>query len=179
MKPFFDAYFGPFKDKHCYWVGILLLFRVVVLLVFAIVQDPNISLVAVNIAALILLSKTVIGNVYKKRYLSIWENSFFINLIILSLMTLYFRASGGNQAALVYIAVSITFAQFIAIVFYHILRKREVRRVMQRWHMKLSLNRTPDRRRNIDNQQEQEVVARQPTLSVIALHELREPLLTD
>ena len=180
MKPFFDAYFGPFKDKHCYWVGILLLFRVVVLLVFAIVQDPNISLVAVNIAAaLILLSKTVIGNVYKKWYLSIWENSFFINLIILSLMTLYFRASGGNQAALVYIAVSITFAQFIAIVFYHILRKREVRRVMQQWYMKHSLNRTPDRRRNIDNQQEQVVVVRQPTQSIIALHELREPLLTD
>ena len=43
MKPFFDAYIGPFKDKHCYWVGILLLVRVVVLLIFALVQDPNIS----------------------------------------------------------------------------------------------------------------------------------------
>ena len=113
----FDAYLGPFKDKQCYWVGILLLFRVVVLLIFAIVQDPNISLIAGNIAALILLSRTMLGNVYKKRSLSIWENSFFINLIILSLMTLYIRASGGNQAALVYTAVSITFAQFIAIVF--------------------------------------------------------------
>ena len=179
MKPFFDAYFGPFKDKHCYWVGILLLIRVVILLIFAIVQDPNISLVSVNIvAALILLSRTLLGNVYKKRSLSIWENSFFINLIILSLMTLYIRASGGNQAALVYTAVGITFAQFIAIVFYHILTKRELRRVMQQCCMKLSLNRTPNRR-NIDTQQQQEVVARQPTQSVIALHELREPLLTD
>ena len=178
MKPFFDAYFGPLKDKHCYWVGTVLLFRVVVLLTFAVIQDPNISLIAVNIAALILLSRTMLGNVYKKWYLSIWENSFFINLIILSLMTLYIRASGGNQAALVYTAVSITFAQFIAIVFYHIVRKRELRQVMQQWYMKLSPNRTSDRR-NIDNQQDQEVVVRQPTQSVIALHELREPLLTD
>ena len=179
MKPFFDAYFGPFKDKLCYWVGILLLIRVVVLLTFAVIQDPNISLVAVNIAVtLILLSRTMLGDVYKKRSLSIWENSFFLNLIILSLMTLYIQASGGNQAALVYTAVSITFAQFIAIVFYHILRKRELRQVMQRYYMKLSLNRTPDRR-NLDNQQGQEVVIRQPTQSVIALHELREPLLTD
>ena len=108
MKPFFDAYFGPIKDKHCYWVGILLLIRVVVLLIFAIVQDHNISLIAVNIvAALILLSRTATGDVYKKRYLSIWENSFFINLIILSLITLYIRASGGNQAALVYTTVGI------------------------------------------------------------------------
>ena len=180
MKPFFDAYFGPFKDKHCYWVGILLLTRVVVLLMFAIVQDPNITLVAVNIvAALILLSRTAIGDVYKKRYLSILENSFFINLIILSLITLYIRASGGNQAALVYTAVGITFAQFIAIVFYHILMKRELRQVVQQCYMKLSPHRTPDRRRNVDNHQQQEVVVRQPTQSVFALHELREPLLTD
>ena len=132
-----------------------------------------------NIAALILLSRTAIRDVYKKRSLSIWENSFFLKLIILSLMTLYIRASGRNQAALVYPAVGITFAQFIAIVFYHILMKRELRRVMQQCCMKLSLNITPDRRRHSDNQQEQEVVARQPTQSVITLHELRESLLTD
>ena len=178
MKPFFDAYIGPFKDKHWYWVGILLL-RVVVLLIFALVQDPNISLIAVNIAALILLSRIVIGDVYKKQYLSIWENSFFINLIILSLITLYIRAIGGNQAALVHTAVGITFAQFIAIVFYHILMKRELRQVMRRWYVKLRSNRTPDRRGHVINQQEQEVAARLPTQSVIALHELRESLLTD
>ena len=101
MKPFFDAYIGPFKDKHWYWVGILLLLRVVVLLIFALVQDPNISLIAVNIAALILLSRTVIGDVYKKRYLSIWENSFFINLIILINNTIHssnWRKSGRSCA---------------------------------------------------------------------------------
>ena len=153
-------------------------FCVVVLLIFATVQDPNTSLIAVNMAALILLSRMTLGDVYKKRSLSIWENSFIINLIILSLMTLYIRASGGNQAALVYTAVGITFTQFIAIVFYHILRKRELRQVMQRCYMKLSLNKTPDRR-TVDNQQQQEVVVRQPTQSAFALHELRESLLTD
>ena len=150
---------------------------------FAIVQDPNINLVAVNIvAALIPLSKTVIGDVYKKRFLSIWENSFFINLIIFSLLTLYIRASGGNQAALAYTAVGITFAQLIAILFYHFLMKRELRQAVQQWYVKLSSNQAPGRR-HTDNeffcQQEQEIVARQPTQSVIALHELREPLLTD
>ena len=106
-------------------------------------------------------------------------NSFFINLIILSLITLYIRANGGNQAALVYTAVGITFAQFIAVVFYHILMKRELRQVMRWWYVKLRSNKTPDERRHIDNQQQQEVAARQPTQSVIALHELLESLLTD
>ena len=78
MKPFFDAYFGPFKDKLCYWFRILLLIQVILLLTFAIVQYPNVGTVAINIAAALTpLSKTAIEDVYKKQYLSIWENSFF------------------------------------------------------------------------------------------------------
>ena len=34
-KPFFDAYFGQIKPKHHYWVGLLLLVRVVLLVLFA------------------------------------------------------------------------------------------------------------------------------------------------
>ena len=34
LKPFFDAFTGPFKDKHRYWVGALLLARCFLLLVF-------------------------------------------------------------------------------------------------------------------------------------------------
>lgn len=96
-----------------------------ILLTFAVVQDPNISLIAVNITAvLLLLSKAVFGDVYKKQYLSIWENSFFINFILLSLMMLYIRASGGgDQVTLVLIAVGITFSQFITMVLYHIIMK--------------------------------------------------------
>ena len=51
MKPFFGAYFGLFKDKHCYWFGILLLIQVTLLFTFAIVQYLNVSIVAINIAA--------------------------------------------------------------------------------------------------------------------------------
>ena len=56
MKPFFDAYFGLFKDKHCYWFGILLLIQVTLLFTFAIVQYLNVSIVAINIAAAFFLS---------------------------------------------------------------------------------------------------------------------------
>ena len=93
-----------------------------ILLTFAVVQDPNISLIAVNITAvLLLLSKAVFGDLYKKQYLSI---CFFINFILLSLMMLYIRASGGgDQVTLVLIAVGITFSQFITMVLYHIIMK--------------------------------------------------------
>ena len=45
MKPFFDAHFGPFKDKCGYWFGIMLLVWVKIFLAYAITQvNPNIGL---------------------------------------------------------------------------------------------------------------------------------------
>ena len=181
MKPFFDAYFGPYQDKHWHQVGTLLVIRVILLLTFAISQDPNNGLVVTNIAAtLILLSRTVLGNVYKLRYLSMWENSFISNLIVLSLATLYIRSSGGNQAALVYTAVGTTFCQFIAIVFYHL--QMRLRKILQQLHLKFKPNKTLYRRGSQNealDQGQQLQVFRQPTQTIVALHELREPLLTD
>ena len=181
MKPFFDAHFGPFKNKHGYWFGIMLLFRVKLFLVYAITQtNPNIGLlVTAIVGVLVLLRSTVIGNVYKKHYLSILEMSFILNLTLLSLTTLYIRANGGNQAALVYTAAGTAFAQFVAIVFYHVLMKRELRQLIQRWHLKLGPNRTADKKDTESETLNQQEVIRQPTHSIIALHELREPLLTN
>ena len=181
MKPFFDAHFGPFKDKHGYWFGIMLLVRVKLFLVYAITQtNPNIGLlITAIVGVLVLLSSTVVGNVYKKHFLSILENSFILNLTLLSLTTMYIRANGGNQAALVYTAVGTAFVQFVAIVLYHVLIKRELRQLIQRWHSKLSSDRTADKRDNESETLNQQEVIRQPTHSDIALHELREPLLTN
>ena len=122
----------------------------------------------------------MLGNVYKLRYLSMWENSFILNLIVLSLATLYIRSSGGNQAALVYTAVGTTFCQFIAIVFYHL--QMRLRKILQQLHLKFKPNKTLYRRGSQNealDQGQQLQVFRQPTQTIVALHELREPLLTD
>ena len=181
MKPFFDAHFGPFKDKRGYWFGIMLLVRVKLFLVYAITQtNPNTGLlITAIVGVLVLLRSTVIENVYKKHFLSILEMSFILNLTLLSLTTMYIRANGGNQAALVYTAVGTAFAQFVAIVLYHVLMKRELRQLIQRWYSKLGPNRTADTRDTESETLNQQEVIRQPTHSDIALHELREPLLTN
>ena len=44
MKPFFDAYGGPYKDKCRFWTGFLLLVRVVLALVVSLDTKPIISL---------------------------------------------------------------------------------------------------------------------------------------
>ena len=179
LKPFFDAHFGPFKDKLGYWFGIMLLLQVKLFLAYAVTQHPNIGLLITGIVCvLVLLSSTVTGNVYKRHFLSILENTFVLNLTLLSLTTMYIQTNGGNQAALVYTAVGTAFVQFVAIVFYHVLMKRELRQLIQRWYLKFHPNRTANEKTMTCQSLNQQVI-RQPTHSDIALHELHEPLLTN
>ena len=118
-----------------------------------------------------------LGNVYKKHFLLIFENTFILNLTLLSLTTMYIRASGGDQAVLVYTAVGTAFVQFVTIVFYHVLMKRELRQLIQRWYLKLCPKRRAVSRVTDNETLNRQEVIRQPTHSNIALHELREPLL--
>ena len=135
LKPFFDAYFGPLRGNHRYWIGVLLVARGILLLVFGPLNsanDPSMNLLAVVTVVLVLLMYTSnlpygrmdmdggnhfkfwIGSCYKKWYLSLLESSFQCNLAILSAITL----ATGKQAAVVYTLVGITFCQFIGMVLY-------------------------------------------------------------
>ena len=49
LMPLFDAYTGPYKYKHRYWTGFLLLVRVIFLLIFSLNQPNN---PAVNLLAI-------------------------------------------------------------------------------------------------------------------------------
>ena len=141
LKPFFDAYFGPLRGNHRYWVGVLLVARGILLLVFGPLNsanDPSVNLLAVNTVIVLLLMYTSylphghadmdgrshfrfwIGSCYKKWYLSLLESSFLCNLAVLASATFYISLAGGNQAAVVYTSISITVCQFIAIVVYQV-----------------------------------------------------------
>ena len=135
LKPFFDAYFGPLRGNHRYWIGVLLVTRGILLLVFGplnFTNNPSVNLLAVNTVVLILLMYTNnfpsghmdmdggkyvrfwIGSHYKKWHLSLLESSFLFNLAILSAITLAI----GKEAAVVHTSVGITFCQFIGVVIY-------------------------------------------------------------
>ena len=140
LKPFLDAYFGPFRGEHRYWVGVLLVARAVLLLVFGLnsTNDPSVNLLAITTVAVLLLihlpydtHKIVYpngagkhirfwgGSYYKKWYLSLLENSFILNLAMLATGSLYILAAEGDQTVVVYTSVSITFCQFIVIIIFH------------------------------------------------------------
>ena len=126
LKPFTDAYHAPYKAKHRYWPGLLLVLRFVLLLVFALnpQQDTNINLLAILVGAGVLtVWAWASGGVYKNWCLDALEGSFTLNLIILVGATHYVNHSGGNQLAVGYTSVIIALTTFIGILFYHIFQQ--------------------------------------------------------
>ena len=126
LKPFMDSYHAPYKAKHRYWPGLLLVLRFVLLLVFALnfQQDPSINLLAILVGVGVLqLWAWISGGVYTKWYLDVLEGLFALNLIILVGATYHINQSEGNQLAAGYISVSLAFVTFIGILTYHIFQQ--------------------------------------------------------
>jgi len=141
LKPLFDAYFGPFKDKHCYWVGVMLLMRTFLLITYAInpSNTPRLNLFALAITTFALVTYTAtVGKVYKKWYLTLLENSFVFNLGVLALGTLYTNGQGSSHSAVVHTLVGITFLKFVGIVIFHGYTSIKGARVWQDYWQKLS-----------------------------------------
>jgi len=126
LKPFMDSYHAPYKAKHRYWPGLLLVLRFVLLLVFALnyQHDPSINLLAILVGTGVLtVWAWFSGGVYKNWYLDALEGSFVLNLIVLSVATYHVQLSGGDQLAVGYTSVSIALATFIGILAYHIFQQ--------------------------------------------------------
>ena len=123
LKPLIDAYTGPYKDKHRYWTGLLLLVRIVLFLTFSLNTrgSPEINLLAIIATVLLLFMQlAVAGGVYKTLSLNIIEYSSFLNLGILAAAT---TVTTWEQKAVVYTSASIAFALCILIVVFHTFTK--------------------------------------------------------
>ena len=117
-----DMFHGPFKNKHRYWCGLLLVTRFCLFMVFSfnVNGDPSVNILAIAICLIGLLAMFFLFTVYKAWYLNFLEASFTTNLLLLAISTNYVDVlSGGNQNAITYTSVSVSFATFCGIVFYH------------------------------------------------------------
>ena len=125
LKPFLDAYYGPFKTKHHYWVGVLLVVRGVLFVFFAyfFAIEDNVNLLLTIVSSFSL--SALPASVYKMVYLSVLENSFFLNLGVLAAGTFYIRhvvqdsSQDSSQEALVTTSVGFAFLEFCGIITLH------------------------------------------------------------
>ena len=129
LKPFMDSYHAPYKAKHRYWPGLLLMLRFVLFLVFAFEFNPQEDRTSINLLAILVGAGIVVvwawvsGGVYKNWCLDALEGSFVLNLITLSASTMYtYHVSQSErvQLAVGYVSVSIAFATFIGILVFQV-----------------------------------------------------------
>ena len=123
LQPLFDAYTGPYKIKHRYWTGLLLLIRVCLYVVFTFntLGDPQINILATVVAMSSLLAySSVVGGVYKSWILNLINNSFILNLTILSAVSLYGISVDTSIKPVILTSAGIIFVLFAIIVVYHL-----------------------------------------------------------
>ncbi len=126
LKPFFDAYTGPYKSRHRYWTGLLLVARIALLITFSVNQSNNLS---INLLAIITVSVVLLGWlssanwVYNSPLNNFLEIIFLGNLGLTSAAVLFNISNGKSSPAAIYLSTSVAFALFIFIVLYHIYRR--------------------------------------------------------
>ena len=178
LKPLFDAYLGPFKDKHCYWVGVLLLVRIILLIISAVNPNnaPKLNLLAIGGTTLVLLAYTATaGKVYRKKYVSFIENSFLLNLGALAIGTLYTGVNGQGHTAVVHTLVGIAFLQFVGITIFHGYCSIKETRTWRHVTARFTLARCTDEDdRNLNYQPFE---AAQPVRLRMIFNELNEPII--
>jgi len=179
MKPLFDAYVGPYKDKHCYWAGLLLVARAVLILVYALTSlgDPAVNLLANTVVVFSLtVVSLAIGGAYKQWTLTLLEYSFLLNLGILSAATLYTRQGDGNQVTVAYTSVTASLITFAGIFIYHIFTAiKNSRFLKQRQNHLIRMANIPQEN---DSSSDSDTGENKPVqCQVLLFDELREPVL--
>ena len=117
---FIDAYHAPFSPKRRYWVGLLLLARIVHDLVQALTADRSVTLLTTACVALTLVMLKMMNvHTHKNWTIDTLESFFLVQLVVLSLGTYHVGESHGSQMALVTTSTSASFLIFIAITCYH------------------------------------------------------------
>ena len=177
MKPFSDAYGGPYKDKCRFWTGFLLLVRVVLALIVSLDIDIAVSLdMLTSILVVIIFMYFPLKGIYQKLPLVCLEIFFILNLILLS--SINKQAFTNSKVELsTKILVSLAFVVFCCILFYH-MWDRFIKSYLQE-HTRKMFKRQSNILANEDNKIDLQSISSSADMTYSLVPELREPLLDD
>ena len=176
MKPFFDAYGGPYKDKCRFWTGFLLLVRLVLALVVSVDTEATLSLyVLTSILVVINFMYLPLRGVYQQRPLACLELFFILNLILMaSTNEQTFNEKKGE--ALTKVLISLAFVVFCGILIYHVWDRFLKSNLQER--IQKSFKSQSDIPANDDNEIELTTFS-VDNITYSVIPKLREPLLDD
>ena len=198
LKPFLDAFYGPYTSRYRYWPGILLLSRLVILIAFAIYSySPNyilLKLLTISVMSLVLfVSWMVIGKINvvslnEKKPLNYLELFLLLNLSIFAALSSFYTSSGmieESQQGLAVAMVGSVLALSCGIVGYQIFLTVSKFKVVRKL-IPVSIAKRKNTSREPQNPSpKQDDVSTKTTHSLVEITEcstpndqLREPLLT-
>ena len=124
LKPLFDAYTGPYKDRYRFWPGFSLLLLSILFFLFALndLDEPSIKLMLTTIYCFFIFTLAwVFHGVYKRWPLNMIDSFNVLNLGLLSVITNYILLHGYSQnaqMAVINISAGLTFVMFIIVTGY-------------------------------------------------------------
>ena len=123
LSLFVEPYQVPYTPQHRYWTGLLLLARIVIYLTSAVnvSSDPSISLLVTGIVvSFLLFLKGYFGNIYRNWLIGSLEVGCYLNIVLLSFITLFLLNNNGRLLATAYISGLTTLALTLIVLAYHI-----------------------------------------------------------
>ena len=134
MQPFIDAHCGPFKHRHRYWFGLLLVARAVPLLVGTISStnsEINTILSTIVVVGFLFILQS---RVYRKLYVSVSESIFLTNLLLLAGSNLYTLSIGSDQQGVfMSVLVGFAFLHFLTIAIFSTARHFKIACGLRQW----------------------------------------------
>ena len=137
LNAFIATHHVPHNNKFRYWTGLLLLVRVVLYITASVTvssNPQNLSLIMAFLIGGLVLFKGIFGlRVYKNSFVDVIDYFLHLNLLILSVFSLYdFEVNMSMQTAVAYTSTIITFILLIGAICYHvalIVKKKKKRSV--------------------------------------------------
>ena len=117
LKPFWDAYLGPYKDKFYFWNGLQLLMRAIFFGLSSLDKNTNLTAGAVLLGILGGITGAI--SPFKNKYKNFQELVFIFNLQGLYIMSLYNRSS--VDMTIINTMITMAAVHFIFIITYHII----------------------------------------------------------
>lgn len=130
LKPFMDAYAGPFKDKYRFWFGLRLLVLAAMCLTYAVVgtDDPVLALAIQLLFLFLFMLLQAYVKPFRNPFINATDLFFMINFFVLILYIIrayqYSIEARDSKELIIVVMVflSMAFAHFALIIISHILR---------------------------------------------------------
>ena len=180
LKPWYDAYGGPYKDEYRAWTGVLLLARCVLAVFSAVKNNPFMNLSVLAWFLFLIISILSLVQVYKSRFLNVLEMMYLVCLLLLAV----FFAPNDVRMLEANAVLLIALCSLPFIITFHVYQSLKHRSFIVRLaqttkqkYKSLTREATKARVLNNDDTDDNPVTSTEVVLGKVQSTELREPLL--